>query len=466
MCNMNYKLSEIAGTLCDILRLANNQISTTSAEYYLTEKIELLSDLLNRNCKTVSDIARAVDNKNFRQCDYIFHALFWALREKAPFKILNQLSDEKVLMLKDVIDVAKTQIRPTDQESQSASILGKDYCRKNEQVKSNEIQKAQNNVVRFSAFITVTVSKYWDGAVAELEKWSDAIDERMSSISLTSVKKVRQPNLPINPQKWELERNAALAKEKQQNIAAPVVDQEPQQIIAPAPKEITPAPQQKQEEKQDMKKTEFWSTKELSEKLGYTKITSFHMRKLHVKETHPEILDWFSKDGRKFDSTHFEELKAIFQERKKRSKGSSKPTEPAQTPTVQPAPVPATDGYAVIESKQIIAVNPEAESTPIGGIDSIEQPTDLLGIKGLETYLEKLNTLYNNALKNEKNLQHQLHEAKVLTEKYNKKLTETKDLIEEYKKAEIDLSDAERTMKQNKEKINVFLYEASLERVN
>ena len=465
---MNYKLSEIAGTLCDILRLANNQISTTSAEYYLTEKIELLSDLLNRNCKTVSDIARAVDNKNFRQCDYIFHALFWALREKAPFKILNQLSDEKVLMLKDVIDVAKTQIRPTDQESQSASMLGKDYCRKNEQVKSNEIQKAQNNVVRFSAFITVTVSKYWDGAIAELEKWSDAIDERMSSISLTSVKKVRQPNLPINPQKWELERNATQAKEKSQNVAAPVAEQKTQPIVAPVPtiKEITPAPQQKQEEKQDMKKTEFWSTKELSKKLGYTKITSFHMRKLYVKETHPEILDWFSKDGRKFDSTHFEELKAIFQERKKRSKGNSKPTNTAQTPTVQPAPVPATDGYAVIESKQITAVNPGAKSTPIGGIGSMEQPTDLLGIKGLETYLEKLNTLYNNALENEKNLQHQLHEAKVLTEKYNKKLTETKDLIKEYEKAEIDLSDAERTMKQTKDNINTFLYEASLEHVN
>lgn len=449
MCNMDSKLTEIAGMLCDILRLANGQIATLSAEYYLTEKIQLLSDLLNRNCKTVSDIARAVDNKNFKQCDYIFHALFWALRDEAPFKILNQLSDEKVLMLKDVIDVAKTQIRPTDQESRSASILGKDYCRKNEQVKSNETQKTQNNIVRFSAFITVTVSKYWDEIIAELGKWSDSIDERRSSVPLTSIEKVRQPNLPVNPYDWENKRDAALKKEKSQNGDAPVVKQETQPIAVPVQQEITPAPQQKQEEKQKMEKEELWSTKELSAKLGYTKITSFYMRKFHVKETHPEILDWFSKDGHKFDPTHFEELKAIFQERKKCSKGNSKPTNTAQTPTVQPAPVPATDGRAEIENKQNIAVNPGVGATP-GGIGSMEQPTGLLGIKGLEKYLEELNTLYNKALENKQNLQNQLHEAEVLTEEYNKKLTETKDLIEKYKKAEETINN-----------INAFLREVS-----
>ena len=450
MCKMDYKLSEIAGTLCDILRLANGQIATSSAEYYLTEKIQLLSDLLNHHCKPVKDIARIVDNVEFKQCDYIFHALFWALRDKAPFKVLNQLSDEKVVLLKDAISVVKTLGRPTDQESQTASELGKIYCRKNNQVKNNEIQKAQNNIVRFSAFITITVSKYWDEIIAELGKWSDSIDERMSSVSLTSIKKVRQPNLPINPYKWEIERDAALAKEKSQNVAAPVQQK------------ITPAPQQKQE-KQKMENEELWSVDELAKKLGYKNTYSFYTKKSLFLKAHPEFRttfeDWFTvgnsepKFTRKtfFKAKHFEELKAIFTARTKKSTktASSKKEKQTQTavvaqekanqeqPTVQtPAPVSASDGCAVIESKQVIAVNPGVGATPIGGIGSTqEHPTDLLGIKGLEVYLKKLESLYAQSLENEKNLQNQLNTAKALTEKYDKRLNAVKDLLNKYIKS-------------------------------
>ncbi len=447
VCKMDYKLSEIAGTLCDILRLANGQIATASAEYYLTEKIQLLSDLLNHHCKPVKDIARIVDNVEFKQCDYIFHALFWALRDKAPFKVLNQLSDEKVVLLKDAISVVKTLGRPTDQESQTAGELGKIYCRKNNQVKNNEIQKAQNNIVRFSAFITITVSKYWDEIVAELDKWSDSVDERMSSVSLTSIKKVRQPNLPINPYKWEIERDAALAKEKSQNVAAPVVKQETKPIAAPVQQEITPAPQQKQE-KQKMENEELWSVDELAKKLGYKNTYSFYTKKSLFLKAHPEFRttfeDWFTvgnsepKFTRKtfFKAKHFEELKAIFTARTKKSSKTAPSKKETQT--------------AVVAQEKA----------------NQEHPTDLLGIKGLEVYLEKLKSLYAQAVENEKNLQNQLNTAKALTEKYDKKLNAVKDLLNKYEKAETDLSDAERTMKQTKDNINTFLYEASLEHVN
>ena len=241
-----------------------------------------------------------------------------------------------------------------------------------------------------------------------------------------------------------------------------------------------------------MENEELWSVDELAKKLGYKNTYSFYTKKSLFLKAHPEFRttfeDWFTmgnsepKFTRKtfFKAKHFEELKATFTARTKKSKKTAPSKKQTQTavvaqekanqeqPTVQtPAPVSASDGYAVIESKKVIAVNPGVDSTPIGGIGSTqEHPTDLLGIKGLEVYLKKLESLYAQSLENEKNLQNQLNTAKALTEKYDKKLNAVKDLLNKYEKAETDLSDAERTMKQTKDNINTFLYEASLEHVN
>ena len=93
---MDDKLSRIAGMLCDILRVANDQIATVGPDRYLIQDMELISGLLRREYRPVSNLAKdatlGIDEK-WRHCDYIFHALFWGLRDKVPFKILQNVSD-------------------------------------------------------------------------------------------------------------------------------------------------------------------------------------------------------------------------------------------------------------------------------------------------------------------------------------------------------------------------------------
>ena len=199
--------SRVAGMLCDILGLANNKTAMISADHYLKKDMDLISDLLKRDYKLVKQLASEVDDIRWLQCDYILHALFYALREKIPAKILLNSSDEFILQLQDVVNVAKKHAQPTKEETDFAKSLGEEYSRRSASCKNDQLKKNKNNVVRFSSFITLTVARHWDEMVAELNRWSEYIDERVSLGSLTQPKK-RQLNLPINPQKWELQSSA------------------------------------------------------------------------------------------------------------------------------------------------------------------------------------------------------------------------------------------------------------------
>ena len=498
--------------LCDILRLANGQIATVSADSYLMEDMELLSDLSNHNCKIVSDLALDVDKKEWKQCDYLFHALFWALREKVPFKVLQNLSDEKILLLKDAISIARQRERPTEQDVTIAGQLGKEYCRQNDNAKFNDIKKTKNNIIRFSAFLTVTVAKNWDEIVDEMNRWSDYVDERVAVSSLIGVKKVRPLNLPINlnPNAVAPIIPAFVEKEKQQNIA----------------KQTNGADE------------ELWSTERLAHELGLKNIMSFHTKKSVFLKKHPEakekLDDWFSgsqpgvKKRALFKAKYFQELKQLmYQSEKNKSKAEIIHDVPdglwsieklaiklgykneynfSKTKTVLLKRYPeyqkqikdwfirrgkwkyfksehfeelkkifemhkrsnSTVRTAVVKNTQIesekIGTTSANEVNTEASAGCIEQPTDLVGIKALEVYLGQLKELYakactdqKSATENYENLQKQMQSAKEQmenatkhTEKIQADIDKTTDLLTEY-------TQAEKIFAEKQEKLNNFL---------
>ena len=325
--------SRVAGMLCDILGLANNKTAMISADQYLKKDMDLISDLLKRDYKLVKQLASEVDDIRWLQCDYILHALFYALREKIPAKILLNSSDEFILQLQDVVNVAKKNAQPTKEETDFAKSLGEEYSRRSASCKNDQLKKNKNNVVRFSSFITLTVARHWDEMVAELNRWSEYIDERMSLGSLNRPKK-RQLNLSINPQKWELQSSAGNRTGESPKISDKIgittnTKEKPmKQQQAPVGNGDTPVKAQGKTEKpveasikKDSDSTELWTVSELAKKLGMKDAQRFHNWKCVFMSKHPDVKSkvnsWFvvSKENKRhfllFRAEHFQELKQL-----------------------------------------------------------------------------------------------------------------------------------------------------------
>ena len=316
--------SRVAGMLCDILGLANNKTAMISADHYLKKDMDLISDLLKRDYKLVKQLASEVDDIRWLQCDYILHALFYALREKIPAKILLNSSDEFILQLQDVVNVAKKHAQPTKEETDFAKSLGEEYSRRSASCKNDQLKKNKNNVVRFSSFITLTVARHWDEMVAELNRWSEYIDERVSLGSLTQPKK-RQLNLPINPQKWELQSSAGNRTGESPKISDKTgittnTKEKPmkQQQVPVADAHTEKATKMSGvQSKKDFCDEDLWTIEYLAQKLGLA-VGSFHCKKSAFLKSHPEqrekIKNMFVFGKQKkmsFKVKYFEELKQL-----------------------------------------------------------------------------------------------------------------------------------------------------------
>lgn len=177
-----------------------------------------------------------------------------------------------------------------------------------------------------------------------------------------------------------------------------------------------------------------WTTEQLAHKLGLKNKGGFFVKRTRLLNQHPEyralLQSWFVKNNEYFQSEHFEELKQLFADNK----------------------VPR-------QAKQ--------------KANKIKQPTDLVGIKGLEAYLNQLKEMYETACADQKDaenkyedLQKQTQTAKEKMESAAKHSAEIQSNIEqadkllhELTKAETDLHNAEQAVKEHKNKINQFLQE-------
>lgn len=357
---MDNKVIRISGMICNILRQSNGQpvFGDNGVDKYFTpDDIDLICALVKRKCKLVSDLVldtRLNINEGWRQCDYIMHAWFYALREQEPYKMLKNVSDEKMAVLKEALDIAKARSKPTDNDLAVARQLIDGFVRRIKDEKNiNDIRKAQYNIVRFSSSITLTLGKdpnKWAQVCEELNRWSDYIDERVAVASIAGVGKPQKPSLSIDT----IQRYPGLGSGGREIGEKPVHNQENTEVIGqPVSVEQTPVVEQPvQIERKpvvervvaqnqpvekplsmpkenntnesgiihDDKGNELWSIEYLAKKMGYKDVNSVYVKKtLYLKKHSDEdTRKFFEKsfvythDGKKrawFVAEYFEELK-------------------------------------------------------------------------------------------------------------------------------------------------------------
>ena len=121
------------------------------------------------------DLKRLVlgGDKNPVVCFHVLHALFivLAFREINHKEFLNSMSDENISVLRELITVAKTRIRPVPETLNE--LIQK---RKEKRLLPNTREYIATQAMISSARLSISVEKYWEDAVRELEIWLNEID--------------------------------------------------------------------------------------------------------------------------------------------------------------------------------------------------------------------------------------------------------------------------------------------------
>lgn len=196
--------------------------------------------------KTYDIFNLAQDNeKHELKCFYALHAILLALVSEERNNILNEMSDAGIDTLKKCIVIAKKRMRPNVK-----------IVKDKRDMRSNEIAMgiAQNSVVNNgmikTAQIALNVGAFWNEAIAELQKWSDAVDNYKKTRLEKSVE-------PIN--------------------------------------QITVS--QSDDNSKTKEEVELWTTDMLAEKLGCKSKGSFHTKKSEIIKNNAnradEINSWF-----------------------------------------------------------------------------------------------------------------------------------------------------------------------------
>lgn len=113
------------------------------------------------------------DSKNPVVCFYVLHALFMVLafRETNHEEFLNTISDENIAILRELILVAQTRIRPN-----SETLKKMIEQRKGKRFVPESREAIENKAMIASSCLGSEVAKYWEDATTELNDWLDSID--------------------------------------------------------------------------------------------------------------------------------------------------------------------------------------------------------------------------------------------------------------------------------------------------
>lgn len=496
---MNDKLGRTAGLLCDIHRLAKSEIEIQkmlkkpdpekskiinpnslpqirqSAERHLNQDIELMLELIQRKYKQVSNLSTNNDfdiGYKWKQCDYILHALLLVLGQIDHIKILEKMSNENIIFFKDAISRVKKFERPDEEELVVAKKLEKEYHRRNGNSNLSPTVRTENNIIKFTAMITTLVAENWDVIVTEINKWEKSVKEHKIEAPIKQTKELSmpQPSTSIS----------TTTPDKQQ----PIITEKTIPAVTKESKKSEPVPNDE--------KDKWWPVDKVAHYVGYDKITSFHMRKTNVKKEHPEILDWFTPNGRLFDSTHKDELKALFKMRLKKSEKTAvdKTTDksvPVDDTQQNLGPVfevghgfviPNTDAPVNNIEDSVQTILSDGGDRSVSGTSTVvstdeskdntilpdDHPTDLTGIKGLKTYIQTLNKLLDQAQKEETDLYEKLDAATKRVNELKETIKTAKGLLDEHTMFEQGLSEAQQGLQNTQEQIGKFLFEHQVER--
>ena len=342
--------------------------------------------------KKTYDIFNLVqDNeKHELKCFYALHAILLALVSEDRDEILNEMSDANIDTLKKCIVIAQKRIRPNvkiaenKRDMRSAEIaMG---ITPNSMVCNGMIKTAQ---------IALNVNVFWDEAVAELQKWSDAIKNYKRPQSEDSVEKIDRI-FEIQP-----DDNSEVSEAK--------------------------------ENTEPKKEVELWTTDMLVEKLGCKTKAAFQTKKSEIIKNNAdradEIRGWFIVRWRRpalFKAEFFGELQKLW------TKGATKQKTVRNTKKNTSVAKPVVNK----EEKQKTA----------------KQPKTLSDVKALEAYIVALCELCDNADKAVKSSETVYENA--MKEAATAKPADRRKLLEHALNANDKIAEAQSTFDEFKQRLD------------
>lgn len=338
--------------------------------------------------KTYDIFNLAQDNeKHELKCFYALHAILLALVSEERNDILNEMSDTNIDILKKCIVIAQKRIRPNTK-----------IVENKRDMRSAEIAMgiAQNSMVYNgmikTAQIALNVNAFWDEAVTELQKWSDAVNN------------YQRPHLENSAEKIDC------MFEKQPDDNSEV-----------------------KENTESKEEVELWTTDVLVEKLGCKSRAAFYTKKSEIIKNNAdradEINGWFIVRWHRpalFKAKFFDELQKLW------VKGAKQ-----KTVKKVKEKVPATKPV----------VNKEEKQKPI------KQPKTLSDVKALEAYIVALQELCDNAGKAVKSSEDAYADA--MQKATNAKPADRRELLERALNANDKIAEAQATFDEFKQRLDV-----------
>jgi len=235
------------------------------------------------------------------KCPFILHTIVYVLKDKKLNDIVNEMSDSDAKIAQCCISTAQSQ-----------------SCPKYDTLYDME-QKTNDEVLRKALQISQVASLFWDDAVAELDKWSDAIDKRLADTKVAEM--ITDAPTPV--------------------AEASNVQQTPKK--APKSKKAKRnAKKRAKKQPKGAKGKELWPTAYLAEKLGIS-VTQLHGKKHRHIVKHPEDTEtmarYFIGKGNSmfFLAEYFDDFAKMVGGVRKYTKRTT--NAPATSPQVEPTPV-------------------------------------------------------------------------------------------------------------------------------
>lgn len=322
-------------------------------------KQENVRELFIRRADFISDLS--VTNKH---CDYLLHALFVTLVCDKCADLLGKMSPESVKNLKEAVIAAKSYACP----DKAAAVRLNEECFRKISSKLSPYDATCNNIERYSAIIASHVADFWDDAVAELDKWLNAIEEYQHNALVANLSKE-------NASKGVKKVKTGVKKTKKAKVSFGVKNKG------------------KIKMKQD--KT-LLSVQELADKLGMS-VAQMKRRKDYCVKKYPEskavMESYFIKQGnmKYFRAEYFDEFAKLLGGVKKYKPRAIKATKIVDVPVVG-----AKEGAEIKAKLAEVMVKDGAKTYSVGNMIPTK-PTELTGIIGLQKMLEALLKSYQDA---------------------------------------------------------------------
>ena len=267
---------------------------------------------------TIRDVIQVTEGHNIR-CFYALHAIFLALLSVDCTDVLNEMSDVDIRVLAKCISVAKSRPCPDKNalEQSLNSLQNKGYVPSSPDGISKAAYVNSNKIMHH-------VADLWDDAVAELNRWGDAIDnfERVVPVKQkwVSMKELAEL-LGFKKMKkfYGFKRDLGRKHPEIENWFENYGNQGKLFNMEHFDQLKKWADEKRNKDAKAEVQEGNWTILELADKIGVTGETENKKRKrlfglkCRLKKHFPVIADYFTPDGQYFKAECFEDFKALIE---------------------------------------------------------------------------------------------------------------------------------------------------------